>query len=349
MGRIALKPVKTIAGLTSALMIGACLSSSAAQESSWGNTGQPAEGVTITTIGTGGGPPPRLGRAQPATLIEVDGHGYLIDAGDGTGYLLQQAGTRPNRLTALFISHLHWDHVLGVEYILATDWMVGRTSTLPIYGPPGLDYFLSRVLSTIGVGEDIFRSQADYRPALETLYPSTEVQSCDQAEIYSDAQVTVQAVCNSHFDHVRSEDHTYGPDRSLSFRFDTEYGSVTVTGDTGPSEAVEKLAKDSDVLVAEIVDLPSIQRALEAINPGADHSVLMSHMATQHLTAEEVGKLATHADVKRVILTHLIFGPGFDPVEFASQVGTEFDGEVIVADDLQSFDLSTPAADQPAP
>jgi ribonuclease BN (tRNA processing enzyme) len=295
----------------------------------------------IITLGTAGGPPAHRGRAQPATLLQVGGQDYLIDAGEGAGFQLMQAGVPANALDAVFITHLHWDHTLGLDYLMASGWMQNRRQPLPVYGPPGLDHLLSRQLAAVEVGEDIFRVQAPHRPPLAALYPAQEVQACADHEIYRDGQVQVRAVCNSHFAQVSAGSHSYGEDRALSYRFDTAHGSVTITGDTGPSAELEALALGSDVLVAEVVDLPSIGAALERASPGTDITPLLHHMAQQHLTPQEVGRMATRAGVRRVILTHFVVGAGFDVDSLAAQVAEHFDGEVLTGHDLQVFTVAS--------
>lgn len=153
--------------------------------------------------------------------------------------------------------------------------------------------------------------------------------------------VKVTSVCNSHFAEVRAAPHGYGEDRALSYRFDTKYGSVTFTGDTGPSADLEKLAEGSDVLVSEIVDLASIEQDLRCVNPGRDNTRLLVHMAHQHLTAEELGKLATRARVKKLVLTHFVIGQDFDPDGFVAQLRPHFAGEIVVGKDLLSISLAT--------
>lgn len=295
--------------------------------------------LKIITLGTAGGPPADFGRAQPATIIQVEGRNYLIDVGEGAAHQLRQVPISPYSLDAVFISHLHWDHTLGMDYLLATSWMMGRRKSLPIFGPPGTNVFMSNLLKTIGVGEAIFRAQAQNRPLILDLFPFDEVDTCAPTTVFQDDRVKVTSVCSSHFDQVRASDHSYGPDRALAYRFDTAHGSITVTGDTGPSEAVEKLAAGSDVLVSEIVDVKTIGEALTKNSPNADLSKLKAHMEHQHLTAKAVGEMATAAGVKTVVLTHFVMGDDFDPMDFKAQVRAYFDGEIIVGNDLMEIGL----------
>lgn len=298
-------------------------------------------GLTVTLLGTAGGPPPHLNRSQPATLLQVDNRSYLIDAGEGAARQLLRAGVPSPRLSAAFISHLHWDHTLGLGYLMATGWMMGRTAPMEIWGPPGLADFVDRTATAVGLGEDIFRAQATTRPALRSLYPAKQIDLTGPTEIYRDDKVRVTAAPNSHFALIHGGRRSYGEDKAYSYRFDTAHGSVVFTGDTGVSDALTALAKGADVLVAEICDFDSMRVALErSQGPGANLDALMTHMQRQHLSPEDVGKLATEAKVKKVVLTHYVIGADFDPQAFAAQVRKFYpNGEIVVGQDLTKVQI----------
>src|SRR5262245_11969932 len=57
----------------------------------------------VTLLGTAGGPPPHLQRSQPASLLEVGGRTYLIDAGENVAQQLLRAGSAPQKVNALFL------------------------------------------------------------------------------------------------------------------------------------------------------------------------------------------------------------------------------------------------------
>lgn len=294
----------------------------------------------ITLLGTAGGPPPHVGRSQPACLLEIAEKAYLIDAGENVAQQLVRAGCPSPRLSATFLTHLHWDHVLGLDYLMASGWMMGRRAPLPIWGPPGTTEYVNRTVRQIQLGEDIFRAQATDRPPLAQLYPASQTDKTAPHVIYEDGTVTVRAVENSHFSLIRAEPHSYGADRALSYRFDTPQGSVVVTGDTGPSAALEEFARGADVLVAEVTDLPSMRAALQATGTiGATLETLMQHMEHQHLTPEAVGRMAKAAGVSKLVLTHFVVGRSFDPDTFAAQIRPYFGGEIIVGKDLAKISV----------
>ncbi|MBB3954370.1 MBL fold metallo-hydrolase [Novosphingobium sediminicola] len=302
---------------------------------------QGAAKARIVLLGTAGGPPPHLARSQPATLLEVGGKRYLIDAGENAGQQLLRAGVQPSKVDLTLLTHLHWDHTLGLDYLMATGWMLGRSAPMPIWGPPGTRKLVERTASAIGVGEDIFRAQAAARPPLASLYPPREW-DVTAPQVLSDADgIKISAVANSHFAEIRSAPHDYGVDKAYAYRFDTPAGSVVFTGDTGPSSALAELAKGADVLVSEIVDLESIRAGLVANGTsGAALDILMQHMAYQHLTPEALGAMASAAGVKKLVLTHFVMGKGGEGESLLAPLRRAFPkGEIILGRDLLEIPL----------
>lgn len=298
------------------------------------------KGAAVTLLGTAGGPPPHPGRSQPASLLQIGGKTYLIDAGENVGQQLLRAGVVPSRVDAAFLTHLHWDHILGLDYLMATGWMLGRRQPMPIWGPPGTRTLVDRTVQAIGVGEDIFRAQAQERPPLASLYPAREVDVTAPQQLFDDGTVRVSAVANSHFGQIRSAPHDYGVDKAYSYRFDTAQGAVVFTGDTGPSDALASFAKGATLMVAEIVDLPSMRAALQAAgSSGHELDVLMQHMEHQHLTADALGQLAQKAGVMTLALSHYVIGRDFNPADFVAPLRRHYSGKIIVGQDLAVIPL----------
>ncbi len=77
--------------------------------------------------------------AQPsAQLLELDGHMYLIDCGEGTQVALRENKIKFARIKQIFISHLHGDHYFGLFGLIATFNLLGRREPLHIFGPKGI-------------------------------------------------------------------------------------------------------------------------------------------------------------------------------------------------------------------
>jgi len=78
------------------------------------------------------------GRHQSATLVSFDNYLFLVDCGEGTQMQLIEHKAKIAKLTAIFITHLHGDHYLGLLGFLGTLSMGGRKKALTVFGPVGL-------------------------------------------------------------------------------------------------------------------------------------------------------------------------------------------------------------------
>jgi ribonuclease BN (tRNA processing enzyme) len=301
----------------------------------------PSQANEIVLLGTHGGPSADPLRSEPASLLLIGGKPYLIDAGAGVARQLAAAGERVTAIRTIFITHHHLDHTAGLEPLIALSWigtgLSGRTEPpVQVFGPPATDFLVKAAINYLSVSERIFRAGIPSLPDAAGMFVGHDIDHPGLA--YQDDRVKVTAVENTHFGHP-----SYGPDgkkdMSFSYRFDTPAGSVVFTGDTGPSEAVTRLAKGADVLVSEVL-LPGGGAARPArATPLAGE--LAEHMSREHLTPEEVGKMATAAGVKTVILTHLVIGPAPDAAQrLEAEVRKFYSGRVIVGRDLLRFDLS---------
>jgi ribonuclease BN (tRNA processing enzyme) len=302
----------------------------------------PPAASRVTLLGTGGGPIARASRSQPANLIVVRGHHYLVDAGDGTLRQLATLGVRPNRIDDIFITHLHFDHTAGLPAFMALDWQDQRRAPVGIFGPPGTVELVRRGLATFESAVNIFRPQLPDLPDFASLFQPHDLDVTTPRVVFRNADMTVTAVENSHYSTMTLPARSYGRDRSYSYRFDLPDRSIVFTGDTGPSPAVERLARGADVLVSEVIDLPAILRSLRARAHGTatDEEPLVAHMTREHLTPEEVGRLATRAGVGKVVLTHIAEPPGVEQVDAASLVAgvrSTYRGDVVLGNDLDSF------------
>src|SRR5215470_8846353 len=78
-----------------------------------------AEDMKITLLGTGT-PVLNINRFGMSTLVEAGGQKLLVDAGRGAAMRLHQAKVPLREITAIFITHLHSDHLAGIPDIYAT-------------------------------------------------------------------------------------------------------------------------------------------------------------------------------------------------------------------------------------
>ncbi|AZI35774.1 MBL fold metallo-hydrolase [Caenibius tardaugens] len=296
----------------------------------------------LVLLGTGGGPIVRETRSQPANLLQVGGKTYIIDLGDGTPRQLVRAGVKLNRVDAVFLTHLHFDHTAGTMGFIALDWQDRRKEPVRFYGPPGTQQLVDRTLQALASGEAIFRPQLPDLPAMRTVFSGEDWDVTTPRTVYRDDMVQVLAVENSHYGTMHMTPTDHGMDRSYSYRFNTPTRSNVFTGDTGPSSAVEKLARDADVLVSEIIDIDALIASLRKRQTatGIDQQPLIDHMIDEHLTPENVGRMAANARVRKVVLTHFATPPGtetFDRTAILAAIRKHYAGPVEFGEDLAAY------------
>src|SRR3990172_7253781 len=85
---------------------------------------------------------PTLSRWPSAIAVFREGEVLLFDCGEGTQVQYTKAGLRPGKLSRIFISHFHGDHVYGLIGLLTTMQLNGRDTPLHLYGPEGLQDYL---------------------------------------------------------------------------------------------------------------------------------------------------------------------------------------------------------------
>jgi ribonuclease BN (tRNA processing enzyme) len=305
-----------------------------------GGATSPKTGTRLITLGTRGGPGPMVGRAQSSNILIVNGALYVVDAGEGVTRRLTRAGIAIRDIDDIFITHPHSDHTGGLGGLMSSEYDLNRTKPVNIYGPPGTDAGVKALVQFLTVSAEIRISEG-----MRTAHPANVFFGHDTGSgvIYQDANVKVTAAENSHY-HFAPGTPAYGKYKSYSYRFETADRIVVFSGDTGPSAALDELAKGADLLVSEVMGIEDWKD--QQIKSGRWQSMTpeqqeraFRRQVEEHITPDEIGKLATRANVKTVVLTHFL--PATDPkddyLRLGEQVNRYFSGKVLVAKDLMEF------------
>ena len=296
----------------------------------------------LITLGTRSGPRPTIERAQSSNLLTVNGTHYLVDAGVGTTRRLTEAGIKIADIGRIFITHGHDDHVGGLPALVTSEYNLGRTDPIEIYGPPGVNTLSDGMVQFLTISSEIRVSDGNRTSLIGDMVDSHEL---EPGIIYRDENVTVTAAENSHFNFPPGSP-AFGKYKSYSYRFDTPDRSIVITGDTGPSDALTALSRGADLFVTEVTFATADEIKERRIAAGAwdimtpdEQRAYLRHMVEEHLTQEEVGKIAARAGVKTVLLTHLPSSgdPNDNYERFRAQVKMFFSGEVVVAQDLGEY------------
>jgi ribonuclease BN (tRNA processing enzyme) len=294
-----------------------------------------AAGDAFITLGTGAGPTPRPDRAQPANLLLAQNEAMLIDVGDGAATQVARAGVPMDRVRTILISHLHFDHTGGLFAFISRRYQALVPGLMTIYGPPGtratVDGMLAAMRPALAASSTI-RARAGQ--PLESTLKVIEISDGWTGIV---AGVRITAAANSHY--ATLPDAAPTKHDTFAFRFDTPRRSIVYTGDTGPSAAVEALARGADILFCEILDPEPVMRAAHRDHPeltAAAAAIVEAHMRLEHLAPSEVGLLAERAGVKALVLTHDALDDGDIP-RAKRAIRAHYKGPVTFARDLQRF------------
>ncbi len=105
-------------------------------------------GFEVFILGTGGMMPlPQ--RYLTSVMLRHSGENLLFDCGEGTQISLKRLNLKWKKISALFVSHTHADHVTGIPGILMLSSQVEREKPLYIYGPPKIREYVEANLSTL--------------------------------------------------------------------------------------------------------------------------------------------------------------------------------------------------------
>jgi ribonuclease BN (tRNA processing enzyme) len=316
-----------------ALPIGGTTSNALAQDHTT------SEGTRLITLGTAGGPLPQKERTQSSNLLIVRGHLYLIDAGDDVTRRIVQAGQDFRQVDKVFITHAHSDHTMGLATLLVSEWEYQRRTPIDVYGAVGTEALVRGAIQYLTPNADIRWSEGKRTP-MASIFHGHDAQP---GVVFQDENVKVRAAENTHF-HFTPNSPGYGKYKSFSYRFETPGRVVVFSGDTGPSDVLTELAKGADVLVTEVgmpeevVDLYKKNGTWDK-RPPEEREAFLRHMREEHVTPEDVGKIATKAGVKMVVLTHLLPTANADDdyARYAEATKKYFSGRVVVAKDLMEF------------
>ena len=274
----------------------------------------------LILLGTGGGPPPRKSVAPSSQVIVANGAAYVVDCGDGVARQMVSAGIAPATLRHIFITHHHSDHNADYGTLMLLAWAAGLRTRVDTWGPPPIERMTQLFLEMSAT--DIETRMADERfPPLAPLIHAHDVTR--PGEVMADAGMKVTAAVVSH------------PlvEHALAYRFDAPDRSIVISGDTTPSDNLIQLARGADVLVHEAIYLPAIDRIAARVPGGAR---LKEHILRSHTSAEDAGRVAQAAGVKRLVLSHL--APADDPAVtdemWIDAAHTHFRGPVTVGKDL---------------
>ena len=254
---------------------------------------------------------PTENRNLPAIAVRYQGWILMFDAGEDVQRQIERAGLGTNKKMAIFISHMHADHLLGLPGLLLRFSLLGRINPLNIYGPKELIEYVKMNQNTINLG-------TTFEAVVHAIEPGI---------VFQEEELTVRAFAVDHRGYALGYELTLqkptgefipekaeklgvekGPlwkklasGESVQLEDGTTVNPEDVTGpspkpvkivysgDTRPCDALREAANNADVLISEAMYT-------------AEHENLAEERG--HSTAKAIAKIASESNVGLLVLTH---------------------------------------------
>jgi ribonuclease Z len=260
------------------------------------------DGLRVVLCGTSG-PLPVKDRAKACVAIQAGGALYLVDVGpESTENLL--AWRMPLATArAVFLTHLHSDHIGEVGEFNMQSWVAGRPGPLMLVGPPGVEHLAAGFNEAYGPDHGFRNAHHEHGavklPIAAGLLKAQVVlpPASGSAVVWRENGLTVTAIVVHH----NPVTPAYG------YRFDYKGRSVVVSGDTIKWPPLAVAAKGADVLIHEAQNSDMTKQLSQglAMMGNARMSSVMADTLSYHTTPVEAADIARMAGVKRLVLSHL--------------------------------------------
>jgi ribonuclease Z len=281
----------------------------------------------VTLLGTGT-PIPSKDRFGPCTLIEAGTQKLLIDAGRGSTIRLAQLDIPIGQIDALFLTHFHSDHTVGVPDLWLTGWLEShfgrRQKPLRVIGPRGTEALMVNLQKAYA--DDIRIRMEDEKLGTEGVSVLVE-EYASETIVYDEGGVKITAFEVDHGDAIKP---AYG--------YCVEYNGhrAVISGDTRYNQNVIKYGAGADLLIHEVV----------IAKPELLSESYIQRIVAHHTTAREAGTLFALTRPTLAVFTHIVClaskeVPPATTDELITETRRTYQGPLEVGQDLMSLEIGT--------
>lgn len=251
-----------------------------------------------------GSPMPDADRAGPCVAVLAGNKAFIFDTGSGSIRKLMRMGFPMGKLQAIFLTHLHSDHIDGLGEALLQAWIGGsRAAPLPVYGPEGTDRVVAGFNQAYAIDQG-FRT-AHHGPRIANPAGAggaaqviTLAEGTDSQVVYDQGGVKI-TVIRVHHDPVKP---------AFGYRIDYKGRAIAISGDTVYAPSFVMAAKGADLMFHEALnkDMVSALGRKLAERGQAGNAQIMHDIQGYHSSPEDAARAASAAGVSTLVLYHLV-------------------------------------------
>lgn len=276
-----------------------------------------SQNLKVTLLGTGY-PRPVIERFGPSILIEAGKEKLLFDCGRGVTQRLYQLKVPFGEVTALFLTHLHSDHIVGIPDVYLTGWLLGRTTPLRVWGPAGTAEMMSHLEQAYQFDIHTRRDVDEKLPRQGAVVVAKDI---EQGVVYQNNDLRVTAFAVDHFP-VKP---------AFGYRVDYAGHSVVLSGDTRYSENLIRFSQGADILIHEVIDPEAYLAGDRLFSPEMKQKVI-----AHHTNPEQAGTIFNKVKPKLAVYSHIV---PFDAPDLVAHTRKTYPGPLEVGEDLMSIEI----------
>ncbi|HEY2377987.1 MAG TPA: MBL fold metallo-hydrolase [Gemmatimonadaceae bacterium] len=266
----------------------------------------------VTLLGTGS-PALSVTRFGPSILVEAGDQMLVFDAGRGAAQRLAQLDVSLDRIDAVFLTHLHSDHVVGLPDLWLSGWILTRRSRpWELLGPTGTEAMAAHLAQAFAFDIDIRIKDGRQDPRGARL----AARDIQPGVVYERGGVKVTAFLVDH--------GLVAP--AFGYRVDYDRRTVVLSGDTRFSPDLIAIARGADLLVHEVALAPV------DVNPSAPYYRAFAH----HTTPEQAAEVFTRARPALAVYSHIVVFGDSEESAIIDRTRRGYAGPVLLGHDLMS-------------
>ena len=259
-------------------------------------------------------------RFGPSNLVSTNKTKILIDCGSGVTQRLEEVKISSSNIDALFLTHLHSDHVIDLYQLIISSWHSYRIKPWRIFGPKGTKKFVKKIMDT-------WKDERTQRIKYEKRN-STQAFKIIITEFKETGKIKINDLTIEYFtvDH-KPVKYAYG------FNLYHKEKKLTISGDTKPCENLMKYGQLSDVLLHEVFVEGELISSRKMRSKKTLHNI-----KAYHTPSTIVGKVAKITRCKKLVLTHFV-PTHFNKKKLMNIVKKDFGKNPIIGKDLLKISI----------